>query len=262
MKMNRSAVEKAEKLQIVCRTGVGTDNVDKEACRQKGVLVANTPDANTTSVVEHTIALALALSKRLPLYNSAVREGNWKLRSTYVSCELYGKTAGIVGYGRIGRRVAQVFRQAFGMQIIAYDPFVKPEDYPQDRITADVRDVFREADVVTMHCPSIPETKGMVNAELLRIAKPSMILVNCARGDVLVEADLVEALQQGVVAAAGLDVFENEPVAQDNPLCAMDNVILTPHIAALTMEASVNVACQAVEQALIKLDGGTPPHLV
>ena len=263
VKLTRAAVGKADKLQIACRTGAGFDNVDLDACRERGIRVANTPDANTTSVVEHTVAMALALSKRLAQYDRAAREGNWKIRSTYASRELSGKTLGVVGYGRIGRRVAQTFRTAFGMKVLAYDPFLQNADPSSgETLAANVEDVFRGADIISLHCPSLPQTRGMVNESLLRLAKPDLILLNCARGDVVVEADLAQALLEGRIAAAGLDVFEDEPLAGDNPLCAMENVLLTPHTAALTREASIKVAVQAVEQALIQLDGGTPPYLV
>lgn len=263
VRLTYTAAEKAKRLQIVCRTGVGVDNVDLDACKEFGILVANTPDANTESVVEHTVSLALALSKQLIRYDHAVREENWMLRSNCISREICGKTIGIVGYGRIGRRVAQVFRDAFGMTVLAYDPFIHSKSNEAGvKIVSNICEIFSAADIVSIHCPSTPQTRGIIDKELLRLAKPGLILVNCARGDIVVERDLIEALRDGSVGGAGLDVFQQEPLVADNPLCGMENVILTPHMAALTKESSIKVAMQAVKQALIKLEGGMPPNLV
>lgn len=262
VKLTKEALAKTDRLQIVCRTGAGIDNVDKDACREKGVLIANTPSANTISVVEHAVGLILAASKRFSLYDKAVRTGNWKFRSTYASHEIYGTTAGIVGLGKIGRSVADILHQAFHMNIVGFDPFAKQEDCPNYRLVDDPAELVAVSDVISLHCPSIPQTRGMINYKLLQQAKPTAVLVNCARGDVVVEDDLVRALKEGLIAGAGLDVFSDEPINPQSPLLEMNQVILTPHVAALTQEASVRVAVQAVEQALVQLSGGTPEFLV
>ena len=261
VRLTAVALSRAGKLKVVSRTGAGVDNVDVAACHERGVMVANTPDANTQSVVEHTLALALALSKRLKQYDAAVRAGNWKIRSTYAARELYGAVLGIIGYGRIGRRVAQAFRGTFDMKVVVYDPYLNGDEQGVTVATS-AAEVFRQADIVTLHCPSIPQTRRMVNAALLKEAKPGMLLINCARGDIVVEDDLIWALMEGVVGGAGLDVFESEPLGADSPLRDLDNVILTPHTAALTREASVRVAVEAARQALTVLEGGKPEHLV
>ncbi len=262
VKMTASAIAKAPRLGAICRTGAGTDNVDKEECKKRGIVLTNTPTANSISVAEHAVSLALALSKRLPVYDRETRSGGWLIRTSNTSRELNDKTVGIIGLGHIGRNAAEMFRLGFNMKVIAYDPFVKPESVPEYELTDDVGYIFGNADVISLHCPSIPETRGMVNAALLSRAKPGLILINCSRGDVVVQADVADALSTGRLAAAGLDVFETEPIDPESPLIGMDNVILTPHSAALTKEASIRMATEAAEAALSFLNGEQPKHIV
>ncbi|MBR4079889.1 MAG: hydroxyacid dehydrogenase [Christensenellaceae bacterium] len=260
VKLTAEAIKNAPNLKIVCRTGAGTDNVDKEALKEKGIILTNTPRANSISVAEHAVSLALALAKRLPVYDAETRKGGWLIRSSNTSTEITGKTVGIIGLGNIGRNAAEMFRLGFGMKVIGFDPFVKED--PNYTIVDDPAEVFRQADIISLHCPSTPETRGLVNKEMLALAKKELILVNCARGDVVVEEDLAEALREGKIAAAGLDVFHEEPIPADSPFLNLPNVIVTPHSAALTKEASVRMATQAAEQALKFLNGEQPDLIV
>jgi len=256
------AIKRAKDLKIICRTGVGVDNIDLDAAREAGVMVCNAPQANSVSVAEHAVAMALALAKYLPRYDNAVREGNWLIRSKGDPAELFEKTAGIIGLGNVGRRVAEILHNGFAMNIIGYDPNISQNDFPQYTLTSDIKDIFRKADVISVHCPSVPATKGIINSENLKLCKRGAIFINCARGDVMVENDVVRALEDGALSAAGLDVFNEEPLRADSPLISMDNVILTPHSAALTKEATIRMATTAARQALLFFHGETPEFIV
>ncbi len=256
VRVTAEAIASAPNLKIICRTGAGTDNVDKPALKERGIILTNTPRANSVSVAEHAVSLALALAKRLPVYDRETRNGGWYIRTSNTSTEITGKTVGIIGLGHIGRNAAEMFRLGFNMKVVAYDPFVTEDE--RYEIVGTPEEVFKRADIISLHCPSTPETRGLVNAKMLALAKRKLILINCARGDVVVQEDLIKALKNGTIAAAGLDVFPTEPIAEDSPFIGMDNVILTPHSAALTKEASVRMATQAAEQALKFLDGETP----
>lgn len=260
--ITESMLRTAHNLKIICRTGAGVDNIPLQAARDMGIIITNTPDANSISVAEHAVALILALAKFLPRYEREARSGNWEIRQSFMPYELYGKTAGIVGLGRTGRITAQILHDGFHMNILAYGPSVDPSKYPAYTIAKTVEDVFAGSDIVSMHCPSTNATRGMVNAALLSHARPGMLFINCARGNILVENDLVSALQSGQIAAAGLDVVSPEPVNPDSPLLKLDNVLLTPHSAALTKEASVRMFDTSVEQLNTYFSGRMPNDIV
>ena len=253
VKLTAEAIKKAPNLKIVCRTGAGTDNVDKEALKERGIILTNTPRANSISVAEHAVSLALALAKRLPTYDYELRNGGWYIRTTNSASELFGKTVGIIGLGNIGRNAAEMFRNGFNMHVMGFDPYVKEDENYE--IVTDVDEIFKKADVISLHCPSTPETRGIVNAHTLSLAKKSLILINCARGDVVVEEDLVAALREERIAAG-----DHVPIRENSPYIKMPNVILTPHSAALTKEAAVRMATQAADQAL-KYFAGEEPDL-
>ena len=262
VKVTGDTIKRAKNLEIICRTGVGVDNIDLAAAKEAGVMVCNTPRANNISVAEHTIAMALALVKCLPKYDDAVRHGNWLIRSEGKPTELFEKTVGIIGLGNIGRHVAAMFYNGFSMDVVAFDPCVKQEDFPEYTITDDVKDVFKKADILSVHCPSLPSTRGIINRENLALCKQGTIFINCARGDIMVEDDVVYALEQGILLAAGLDVSAEEPIRPDSPLIHMDNILLTPHSAALTQEATIRMATTAVRQALLYFDNNRPEFIV
>lgn len=261
-KITRRVIEAAPKLKVISRTGAGYDNVDVEAATEHGVLVCNLPGINSVSVAEHTLSLMLALLKQLFKMDSYVRNGQWYKRSEFIAEDAAGKSVGIIGLGRIGREVMARCR-ALGMNILAYDPYVK--DLQKDdgiRLYDNLEALFAEADIITLHVPNVPETRQMVTEHLLSLMKPTAYIVNTSRGEVIDQQALVKALKDGKIAGAALDVFSKEPVEVDNPLLTLDNVILTPHAAALTKESGVKMTVEAVKQVIDCLEGRLPSHIV
>jgi D-3-phosphoglycerate dehydrogenase len=250
----------APELKIISRTGAGVDNVDVAAATKRGILVCNTPTANNLSVVEHTVAFILSLAKDLGAMDRAVRNGNWKLRNSGRPMELAGKTLGVVGMGRIGSSVARKCRDGFDMKILAHDPYAPPALKDEFAFSGSLEALFGESDFITLHCPNIPETKGMVNRALLGAMKKSAFIVNCARGGVIDEDALIAALKAKSIAGAALDVFAEEPPL-GSELLTLDNVICSPHSAALTGEASVRVAVEAARAVVDFFAGKRPEHI-
>jgi D-3-phosphoglycerate dehydrogenase / 2-oxoglutarate reductase len=228
-------LDAAPRLRVIARAGTGVDNVDVAAATARGIVVMNTPGANSVSVAEHALALMLALARAIPAADAAMKRGVWD-KKRLTGAELRGKLLGIVGFGRIGREVAARAR-AFGMEIVAHDPFIAPRtvgDLGVALVTLD--DLLERADYVTLHVPATPETHHLVNASTLARCRPGVRIVNTARGELIDEAALAEAIERGAVAGAALDVFETEP-PRDNRLTQLPQVIATPHIAASTVEA-------------------------
>jgi D-3-phosphoglycerate dehydrogenase len=263
-------IDAAGDLQVIGRTGAGVDNVDVQAATQRGIPVCHTPEANCSSVVEHTLALLLSLAKQLPAMDQAVRQGRFKARYDYRAVDLAGKTLGVVGMGRIGREVARRCLTALQMSVIAYDPYVDPQSVigkrePADAAVewaSDLGAVFERADFVTLHVPHTPQTRHLVSADLIAKMRPTAYLVNTSRGAVVDEPALARALAQGKIAGAGLDVFETEPPHPDNPLLTLPNVILTPHSAALTQQCVARMAEHAAQGVLDVLEGRRPQYVV
>jgi phosphoglycerate dehydrogenase-like enzyme len=254
----------APRLRLVQHQGVGYDNVDVGACRERGLPVALTPEGTTTGVAEHTFLLVLALYKRLRAAESALRAGGWpvwELRAG--SFELAGKTLGLVGFGRIGREVARR-ALAFEMRVLYSDPLRAPPA-TEAALRAAYRpldDLLREADVVSLHLPLTPATRGLIDARALGLMAPHAVLLNTARGPLVDEGALAHALTTGALAGAGLDVFGQEPPAPDNPLLTLENVVLTPHIAAGTRDA-FRTKMRAVAANLVRVARGERPrHLI
>ena len=246
-KVTRKVIEAAPKLRVVGRAGVGVDNVDIEAATQHGTVVMNTPGGNTVTTAELSFAMLLALARKVPQAHTSMAAGKWD-RKLFQGMELLGKTLGILGMGRIGSEVAKRAR-AFGMRVIAYDPYLT-----EDRAKAvgaefadSVDDVYRVADFITVHMPVTPETKHMLNAAAFSKMKPGVRLVNCARGEIIAENDLIAALESGKVAGAALDVFAVEPLPADHPYRKQPNVILTPHLGASTQEAQEKCGIEVAE---------------
>lgn len=252
----RELICAARACRIISRTGVGVDNVDIAAATEKGIMVCNTPGVNTVSVAEHTVALILGLAKQLSVFDKAVRAGNWKMRNANKAVDVEGKTLGLIGVGRIGSEVARKCRLAFGMTVIGFDPFVDRAE--GIRFYASPEEVFREADFISVHVPYSEKTHHLVNGKLLHLMKPDAVLINTSRGAIVDEAALAECLSKGVFAGAGLDVLEEEPPAGGNPLFALDNVILTPHAAALSRECEMKVAIEAA-RAIVDFAAGREP---
>ena len=241
-------IEAAGKLRIIGRAGVGVDNVDVPAATKRGVIVVNSPEGNTIAAAEHALALMLSLSRHVPHAHVSTMAGGWD-RKKYVGNELYKKKLGVVGLGKIGSHVARVC-QAMGMDVIAYDPFVSPERAQQMQVKLlPLAELFAEADYVSLHLPRTPDTENLVNAELLRTMKPTARIVNCARGGIIDEAAIAEAVEKGVIAGAALDVYAKEPLEADSPLRSVsERMVLTPHLGASTEEAQENVAIDVAEQ--------------
>jgi D-3-phosphoglycerate dehydrogenase len=241
-------IEAAGKLRIIGRAGVGVDNVDVPAATRRGVIVVNSPEGNTIAAAEQALALMLALSRHVPQAHASTIAGGWD-RKTYVGNELYKKKLGVVGLGKIGSHVARVAK-ALGMEVLAYDPFITAERAQQIQVRLlPLPELFAESDYITLHLPRTPDTENLVNAELLRTMKPTARLVNCARGGIVDEAALAEAVKTGVIAGAALDVYAKEPLEADSPLRSVgERLILTPHLGASTEEAQENVAIDVAEQ--------------
>jgi len=246
-KVTRKVIEAAKQLRVVGRAGVGVDNVDVEAATQHGIVVMNTPGGNTVTTAELSFALLLALARKVPQAHSSMTAGKWD-RKLFQGLELAGKTLGVLGMGRIGTEVAKR-AVAFGMRVIAYDPYLT-----EDRARAigaefadSVDELYRVADFITVHMPVTPETKHMLNAAAFARMKPGVRLVNCARGEIVVEADLIAALESGKVAGAALDVFAAEPLPADHPYRRQPNLILTPHLGASTAEAQEKCGIEVAE---------------
>jgi len=240
-------IEAGKQLKIIGRAGVGVDNVDVKSATRQGILVVNSPEGNTIAAAEHAIAMMLSLSRHIPAANQSVKEGKWE-RGKFLGVEVYKKTLGVVGLGKIGSHVATVAR-AMGMQVLAYDPFLSSERAEQLGVHLVELDLLmREADYITLHLPKTPETFHMINAEALAKMKPTARLINCARGGIIDEEALAQALKEGKIAGAALDVFESEPLGESSLRDVGREVILTPHLGASTEEAQVNVAIDVAEQ--------------
>lgn len=254
-KVTPKILEAAKNLKVVGRAGIGVDNVDVPAATNAGVVVMNTPFGNSITTAEHAIAMMMALVRQIPQANASTHEGKWE-KSKFMGMEITGKTLGLIGCGNIGSVVAE---RALGlkMKVVAYDPFLAPERAADLGVTkVELEDVFRKADVISLHTPLTDQTRGIVGQKAFAKMKDGVRIVNCARGGLVDEAALLEALNSGKVAGAALDVFEVEP-ATENPLFGHENVICTPHLGASTTEAQVNVAFQVAEQmADFLLTGG------
>jgi D-3-phosphoglycerate dehydrogenase len=259
-KVTDRVLEAGRDLVVVGRAGVGLDNVDVEAATRRGVLVVNAPESNVVSAAEHALALLLAQARNIPQAHAALKAGRWE-RSRWEGVELHGKTLGIVGLGRIGALVAQR-ASAFGMHLLAYDPYVAPERAKRMGVElCSLDELVARADFITIHLPKTPETKGLFGAELLGRCRRGVRIVNAARGGIVDEEALAEAVAAGQVAGAAIDVFATEPTTS-SPLFALDQVVVTPHLGASTGEAQDRAGEQIAEQVLLALAGDFAPYAV
>jgi D-3-phosphoglycerate dehydrogenase / 2-oxoglutarate reductase len=245
-KITKKLIEAAPKLRVVGRAGVGVDNVDVEAATQRGIVVMNTPSGNTISTAELTFSMLMALARKIPQAHASMKAGEWN-RKAFSGVELYNKTLGILGMGRIGTEVA---RRAivFGMRVLAYDPYLTPSRANALQVElVELDEIYSRCDFITVHMPMSDETKGMVNTAAFAKMKQGVRVLNCARGGIINETDLVEAIKSGKVAGAALDVYETEPLPKDHPLRGLPQVIMTPHLGASTEEAQENVGIEVAE---------------
>ncbi len=246
--VTKEIIEAGNLLKIIGRAGVGVDNVDVPAATRKGIVVVNSPEGNTIAAAEHAIAMMLSMSRHIPEANASVKSGKWE-RNRFIGVEVYKKTLGIVGLGKIGSHFAAAAK-AMGMKLLAYDPFISAERAEQLGCRlVELELLMRESDYITLHIPKTPETKHLINAEVLSKMKPTARIINCARGGIIDEAALAEAIKSGKIAGAAIDVYEHEPLEADSPLRSVgQNIVLTPHLGASTAEAQVNVAIDVAEQ--------------
>ena len=249
-------IEASRQLKVIARAGVGVDNIDVAAATRRGILVVNCPTANTIAAAEHTIGLLLAAARKIPQASAALKAGVWD-RQRFMGRQISGKTLGIVGLGNVGSQVAHRAR-ALGMDVIAYDPYAPPEFAASvNAQLGSLDEVLRQADFATIHAALTEETRGLIGAEQLQVMKPEAIVINCARGGIVDEQALREALESGEIAGAALDVFAGGS-KPDPRLIALDNVIATPHLGASTAEAQINVAGDAARQVVEILQGQPP----
>jgi len=253
-------IDAGERLKFIGRAGAGVDNIDTEAATRRGIIVANAPEGNTLAATEHTMAMMLSLARNIPQATASLKKGEWK-RSKFMGVELNDKVLGIVGFGRIGNEVAKRAR-AMEMKCIAYDPFISKERAANLGVElVPLDELFRRADVITVHTPLIKETRHVINAETIATMRDGVRLINCARGGIIDEKALADAIASGKVAGAALDVFESEPPT-DSPLLGLDRVIVTPHLGASTVEAQKNVAVSVANQCISVLSGGAAKYVV
>ncbi len=254
-KVTPKIIEAGKNLKIIGRAGVGVDNVDIPTATKNGVIVVNSPEGNTVAAAEHTWAMILSMARMVPQAHGKLKGGVWDKKS-FSGVEVLNKTLGVVGLGKIGRRVV-AYALGMGMKVIASDPFVTEEYAKSLGIELkDLDSLLKESDFITLHIPKTKETTHLINAEKIKMMKKGVRIANVARGGIIDESALAEALKSGQVAAAALDVFETEPLPADSPLLKLDNLVVTPHLGASTVEAQVNVAIDVVEQIIEVLKGG------
>ena len=257
-KVTRKILEAGKKLKIVGRAGVGVDNVDIEAATQNGIIVVNSPDGNTNAAAEHTLALMLAMSRNIPAAAASTKEGKWE-RSKFTGVEVFGKTLGIIGFGKIGQHVAHA-ALALGMKVVVSDPYTTKEAVEKigAKYVTSLEEFWGQCDYITVHTPKTKETTSLINRNTLNRMKKGVRIINCARGGIIDEAALKEAIESGQVQSAAVDVYETEPDITASPLynCS-GNVIMTPHLGASTAEAQFNVAIDVAEQIKEVLSGGS-----
>ncbi len=245
-KITADFLNKAPHLKYIIRAGEGTDNIDKQSCKTKGVCVSNTPGGNSQSAAEHTIALMMTLLKHTAKAHKSMMCGKWD-KNLFMGEELSGKHIGIVGFGRVGKLVAKKL-SGFEPKILFFDPYVLKSDLPNTKAVSSLEKIFTTSDIVTLHLSLNEETRGIINAKLINSMRSTSLLINVSRGEILDEAALCRAVFNRSIAGAGLDVFSQEPLAQDSPLRNLDNIVLTPHLGASTVEAQQRVSKMALHQ--------------
>jgi len=259
-KVTQEVIEASQKLKIIARAGVGVDNFDVEAATEKGIMVVNAPESTSITVAEHTMGIILSLARKISIADKSVKEGKWE-KSKFMGSELAGKTLGIIGMGRIGSQVVKRCK-AFDMKILVNDPYITEEVASRLGATIVERDtLFKESDVITIHVPLTPETKHSIGKAEFDLMKDTACIINCARGGIINEEDLYQALSNNEIGGAGLDVFETEPPV-DNPLLTLDNLVATPHIGASTREAQRDAAIIVAKEIKEVLTGGTARNVL
>lgn len=254
-KAPKDVIEKGKKLKVIGRAGVGVDNVDVKAATEAGIIVMNTPGGNTISTAELTIAMMLSLARHIPAADKTMKEKKWDKKS-FTGVEVFGKTLGVIGCGRIGSEVIKRM-QAFGMTVLAYDPFIPPEGIKKlGAEPTTVEEIVKNSDFITVHTPKTAETAGIIGENEFKYMKKTARIINCARGGIIDEQALYNALKEERIAGAAIDVYSTEPLPDDSPFRELKNCVLTPHLGASSKEAQMNVALQVAEQIVEVLKGG------
>jgi D-3-phosphoglycerate dehydrogenase len=253
-KITKAVIDSAENLKVICKHGVGVDNIDVDAATDKGIPVMITINANFESVAEHALALIFSLLRKVPKQDRDLRQGIFN-KSNYDGEELFRKTIGLIGFGRIGKRLAELV-QPFEPKLLVYDPFLKNNLVPDyiEKIE-DLEQIFKEADIVSLHCALTPETKGLINKDSIALMKNSAYIINTARGPIINEDDIVQALEEKRIAGAALDTFQVEPPDENNPLFELDNVVVTSHVGGASNNSLRNMGIGAVNNVLAVLKG-------
>lgn len=260
-KLDKEIIDRADNLKIIARAGVGVDNIDLDAATEKGVLVVNSPESTSITVAEHTMGLLLSLARKLSIADKSVKEGKWE-KKKFMGTELRNKTIGVIGMGRIGSQVVNRCK-AFEMDAIVYDPYLPKEAANQMGVVlTDLESVLKNADFITIHVPLTPETKHLISDHEFEIMKDGAFIANCSRGGIIDEDALYRALSGNMIGGAALDVYEVEPPVSDSKLFELDNVILTPHIAASTREAQRDAAIIVADEIIELAKGGTPQNVL
>ena len=260
LRVNEDLFEVAPKIKVIAKMGVGLDTIDIDAASRHGAIVFHTPGVNNQAVADHTFALILSLARKIPYCDQSLREKRWE-HTKIVGVEIWQKTIGIIGLGAIGRCVA-LRAKGFQMKVVAYDLYWPAEFADQQGIEQmPLDELLKVADIVTIHAPLTPENKGLINARALKLMKSTAFLINASRGAIVDESDLYQALKNGDIGGAGMDVFEQEPPTE-SPLLELDNVVLSPHTAAFTHEAVDNMSMGIVDQLIDYYQGKRPAHLV
>jgi D-3-phosphoglycerate dehydrogenase / 2-oxoglutarate reductase len=254
-----ATMEAGKKLKVISRHGVGCDNIDVAQATALGIWVTYAPESNANTVAEHTIGCILALARNFIRLDRETRAGNFPIRDKLLGIDLAGKVLGIIGLGKIGRRVAQKASRGLEMKVVGHDPYLKPEQMSEFGVSAvSMDEVFRTADFVTLHIPGGPSTRGIIARKQFALMKKTAYFINASRGDVVEEPDLVQALCEGDIAGAAIDVYRKEPPEKDHPLMSMDNVLLTPHNASQTRECMIRMALHAAPGVDDVLSGRRP----
>ena len=261
--IDSSDLDHCPDLKVIGKHGVGVDNIDCRAAAARGIPVVYTPTANSNAVAEHTIGLMLALARNTVPSSVALRDGRFADRAQFTGVELAGKTLGVVGLGRVGNRVAEMAAAGLAMKVSGYDPFLTAETYQGPaELTTSLEDLFSEADFLTLHVALSPETRHLIDDKHIRMLKPGCLIINTSRGAVIDENALIRALEDERIAGAAIDVFEEEPVPADHPLCRAPNLLMTPHISSSTEESMDRMASDSAQGVLDVLQGRVPAWVV
>ena len=260
--ITKDIIDNMERCKLVIRNGIGVNTIDVNECSEKGIMVANVPTYCLDEVATHTMSLLLTLARKIILLNKTVENGTWDVKKAIPIYSLQSKTLGLVGFGKIPRLVSEK-ASSFGLNVIAYDPYITNEITAEAGVEkVEMNELIEKSDFISIHCPLTSKTKGMFNTEIFKKMKDTAYIINTARGQVINEANLIKALEDGEIAGAGLDVLTKDKVEVSNPLLAMDNVVITPHAAWYSEESIVTRRVQTIESVMYVLEGGEPASLI